>query len=92
MLANEVQKPYFAQLLAFVAGERKKKTIFPVPADCFGAFALCPLNEVKVVIIGQGELFLLTRALAFAPRAGALALSCSLTHARTHLSSLLCTL
>ena len=53
VLAGEVRKPYFAKLLDFVAAERKKKTIFPVPADVFGAFDLCPLSKISVVIIGQ---------------------------------------
>ena len=53
ILSAEVRKPYFAKLLDFVAAERKKKTIFPVPADVFGAFDLCPLVKISVVIIGQ---------------------------------------
>ncbi len=51
--ADEFQKDYFVDLLAFVDKEYKTKTIFPPYKDIFRAFNLLPLDKVKVVIIGQ---------------------------------------
>ncbi|MDR0319205.1 MAG: uracil-DNA glycosylase [Rickettsiales bacterium] len=53
-LAEEFAKPYFAALTDFVRGEYKSgKRVFPKASDIFNAFDLCPLDKVKVVIIGQ---------------------------------------
>lgn len=53
-LASEFEKDYFKQLTDFVRGEYMSgKTIYPEPKNIFNAFNLCPLNKVKVVIIGQ---------------------------------------
>ena len=53
-LASEFEKDYFKQLTDFVRGEYMSgKTIYPEPKNIFNAFNLCPLNNVKVVIIGQ---------------------------------------
>eukprot|EP00980_Cylindrotheca_fusiformis_P005892 scaffold1242_cov123-Cylindrotheca_fusiformis.AAC.1 len=43
----------FSTLAKFVAEERRCKTIFPPPKDVFSALNLTPLNQVKVVIVGQ---------------------------------------
>ena len=53
-LAAEFEKDYFKQLTDFVRSEYMSgKTIYPEPKNIFNAFNLCPLNNVKVVIIGQ---------------------------------------
>ena len=53
-LAGEFDKDYFIKLTDFVRGEYKSgKQIFPEPKNIFNAFNLCPLDDVRVVIIGQ---------------------------------------
>ncbi len=52
-LATEFDKPYFRNLTKFVRDEYKKTTVYPPPKEIFAAFDHCPLDEVKVVIIGQ---------------------------------------
>lgn len=52
-LTTEMNQPYFKQLIKFVEKERQTKTIFPPENEVFTAFELTPLNQVKVVILGQ---------------------------------------
>jgi uracil-DNA glycosylase len=53
-LADEFEKPYWIALTDFVRGEYLAgKKIYPAPANIFNAFNLCPLDKVRVVIIGQ---------------------------------------
>ena len=53
-LQPEFEKDYFKNLTDFVRGEYLAgKKVFPAPTNIFNAFNLCPLDEVKVVIIGQ---------------------------------------
>ena len=53
-LSNEFDKDYFIKLTDFVRGEYLSgKAIYPAPVNIFNAFNLCPLDKVKVVIIGQ---------------------------------------
>lgn len=53
-LAAEFDKDYFIKLTDFVRGEYLSgKAIYPAPVNIFNAFNLCPLDKVKVVIIGQ---------------------------------------
>ena len=54
VLSTEFEKDYFKKLTDFVRGEYLSgKTIYPEPKNIFNAFNLCPLSNVKVVIIGQ---------------------------------------
>ncbi len=53
LLQDEFNKPYFTELTHFVREEYKTQTIFPPAAKIFNAFDLCPLNETRVVILGQ---------------------------------------
>lgn len=54
VLNDEFEKDYFIKLTEFVRGEYLSgKTIYPEPKNIFNAFNLCPLSNVKVVIIGQ---------------------------------------
>jgi uracil-DNA glycosylase len=53
-LESEFEKPYFASLVRFLHSEKAEgKTIYPSGNQIFKAFELTPLNEVKVVILGQ---------------------------------------
>lgn len=53
-LANEFDKDYFIKLTDFVRSEYLSgKQIYPAARNIFNAFNLCPLENVKVVIIGQ---------------------------------------
>ena len=54
VLSDEFDKDYFIQLTDFVRREYLSgKTIYPEPKNIFNAFNLCPLDKVRVVIIGQ---------------------------------------
>ena len=54
VLSAEFAKDYFVKLTEFVRGEYLSgKTIYPEPKNIFNAFNLCPLDKVRVVIIGQ---------------------------------------
>ena len=53
-LNAEFEKDYFKKLTDFVRNEYLSgKTIYPEAKNIFNAFNLCPLDKVKVVIIGQ---------------------------------------
>ncbi|KQS05091.1 uracil-DNA glycosylase [Sphingomonas sp. Leaf357] len=53
-LRGEFDQPYMAALKNFLAAERAAgKRIFPPPADWFRALDLTPLDQVRVVILGQ---------------------------------------
>ena len=53
-LSDEFDKDYFIKLTDFVRAEYKSgKQIYPEPKNIFNAFNLCPLDKVRVVIIGQ---------------------------------------
>ncbi|GJQ07596.1 uracil-DNA glycosylase 2 [Capnocytophaga cynodegmi] len=52
-LANEFEKDYFKNLVAFVKNEYSKGICYPKGSQIFSAFEHCPFENVKVVIIGQ---------------------------------------
>ena len=53
-LAEEFGKPYFESLVRFLHKEKSEgKKIFPPGSQIFRAFDLTPLDQVKVVILGQ---------------------------------------
>ena len=53
-LGGEFASPYMADLKRFLLGEREAgKRIFPRAANWFRALDLTPLDEVRVVILGQ---------------------------------------
>lgn len=53
-LAGEFGKPYFAELVRFLREEKSSgKKIFPPGSQIFRAFELTPVQDVKVVILGQ---------------------------------------
>lgn len=53
LLASEFEKPYFKNLKDFVREEYKKKIVYPPPGDIFRALDICPIDIVKVIILGQ---------------------------------------
>ncbi len=52
-LAEEFEKPYFANLSASIRKAYLDGTVYPSQEQIFNAFNLCPLDKVKVVILGQ---------------------------------------
>tara|TARA_Y100001972_G_scaffold129212_1_gene195267 strand:- start:9020 stop:9691 length:672 start_codon:yes stop_codon:yes gene_type:complete len=53
MLQSEFIQPYFFDLVSFVKSEYQNNTVYPPGNQIFRAFDLCPIDQVKVVIIGQ---------------------------------------
>lgn len=51
--AAETAKPYFSDLDAFVTRACKEHTVYPAPENIFAAFRACPLQQVRVIILGQ---------------------------------------
>lgn len=53
-LLDEFEKPYMVNLKSFLKSELdNNKRIFPKPSEYFAAFNATPLENVRVVIIGQ---------------------------------------
>ena len=53
-LQSEFDQPYFASLVQQLHAEKAAgRTIFPPGGQIFRAFDLCPLEQTKVVILGQ---------------------------------------
>ena len=52
-LEEEFEKEYMQKLRAFLKDEAGKFQIYPQFSDTFNAFKYCPLDELKVVILGQ---------------------------------------
>ena len=53
-LAGEFGKPYFESLVRFLHKEKAEgQTIYPPGSQIFRAFDLTPVNDLKVVILGQ---------------------------------------
>lgn len=50
-LQPEFSKPYFGQLMSFL--ETKKGKYYPPQELVFNAYNKCPLDAVRVVILGQ---------------------------------------
>ena len=53
ILAEEMQKDYYQELLAFVQKRREEVSVFPEEKNVFRALELTPFESVKVVILGQ---------------------------------------
>ncbi len=71
-LSDEFQKEYFTELVNFIRKEYSASTVFPPGKYIFNAFNHCPLEKVKVVIIGQDPYHGLNQAhgLCFSVRDG----------------------
>jgi uracil-DNA glycosylase len=53
ILSEEIEKPYYLELMDLVNEEYKNSVCFPPKELIFSAFNSCSFEEVKVVIIGQ---------------------------------------
>lgn len=53
LLVDEIRKPYFESLMSFIRKEYANEVCFPPTKQIFSAFNSCPLDDVKVIIIGQ---------------------------------------
>ena len=53
VLKTEFKKPYWEKLTEFVRLQYLSGKVYPPAKNIFRAFDLCPLNQVKVVIVGQ---------------------------------------
>ncbi len=53
ILAEEMKKDYYQELLAFVQKSREEVSVFPEEKNVFRALELTPFESVKVVILGQ---------------------------------------
>ena len=53
VLKPEFQKPYWEELRKFVRGQYLSGKVYPLAKNIFRAFDLCPIDKVKVVIVGQ---------------------------------------
>lgn len=53
LLKEEFEKPYFGELIEFVKEEYRTNRVFPPGKLIFNAFAHCPVDKTKVVILGQ---------------------------------------
>lgn len=52
-LEDEFEKDYFKKLAQTIREAYANKTVYPPPKFVFNAFAHCPFDAVKVVILGQ---------------------------------------
>lgn len=52
-VSEELEKPYFAKLSAFVDQERQAYTVFPPETDVFNAAKTTPYENVNVLLLGQ---------------------------------------
>lgn len=53
LLRNEFDQPYFHQLAEFVRSEYNSQKVFPPGSQIFQAFEASPVDNIKVVILGQ---------------------------------------
>lgn len=53
VLADEFEKDYFKELMAFIEKEYESRTCYPAMENIFNAFRFTDIDDVKVVILGQ---------------------------------------
>lgn len=53
LLKDDFQSEYFRNLIKFIKQEYRSHTVYPPGPKIFNAFDSCPLEKVKVVILGQ---------------------------------------
>ncbi|MEW2547671.1 uracil-DNA glycosylase [Streptomyces sp. NPDC047002] len=53
VLGPELSRPYFADLMEFVAKERANGPVYPPQDEVFAALAATPYEDVKVLVLGQ---------------------------------------
>jgi uracil-DNA glycosylase len=57
LLHAEFAKPYYATIEKKVAERRRLTAVYPPENEVFAAFNACPLDQIRVVIIGQDPYF-----------------------------------
>ena len=72
LIKQELTKPYFNELVSFLKQEDKNKVILPPKDERLACFKLTPLEDVKVVILGQDPYHNYNQAhgLAFSVKSG----------------------
>ena len=53
IIGEELDKPYFQKLQAFVTEERSKHAVFPPEPDVYNALNYTPYENVNVLLLGQ---------------------------------------
>ena len=53
VLKTEFEKSYWSELTKFVRDQYLKGVVYPPAKNVFQAFNLCPIDKIKVVIVGQ---------------------------------------
>ena len=53
LIEAELKKPYFQSLVEFLKNEDNDKTIYPKKEDRLNCFKMTPIENLKVVLIGQ---------------------------------------
>ena len=53
VLGTETAKPYYQQLLQFLARERATQLVFPPEREVYAALELTPYEQVNVLLLGQ---------------------------------------
>ncbi|HEX4795737.1 MAG TPA: uracil-DNA glycosylase [Humisphaera sp.] len=53
ILADEIRQPYFQELAAYVATQRRERQIFPADEDVYAALAHTPHSKVRALMLGQ---------------------------------------
>jgi len=53
VLNEEFTKPYMVELREFLVQEKQQHVVYPPGSEIFNAFNYTPLDDVKVVILGQ---------------------------------------
>uniref|UniRef100_A0A6B2LDE6 Uracil-DNA glycosylase n=1 Tax=Arcella intermedia TaxID=1963864 RepID=A0A6B2LDE6_9EUKA len=57
LLSSEFENEYYKEIKEFVATERQSSVVYPADEEVFSAFQYTPLDQVKIVIIGQDPYF-----------------------------------
>jgi uracil-DNA glycosylase len=57
LLAVEFAKPYYKKIESAVATKRKEGEVYPPVHEVYNAFNCCPLDKLRIVIIGQDPYF-----------------------------------
>lgn len=52
-IGEEASKPYYKHLKQYIDKEYENEVIYPIKDHVFNAFKFCPLDKVKIVILGQ---------------------------------------
>ncbi|MDA3932341.1 MAG: uracil-DNA glycosylase [Tenericutes bacterium] len=53
ILDEEIHQPYFKELMDFICKEYKQYTCYPNQEDIFNSLNLTPIEDVKVLVLGQ---------------------------------------